>query len=162
MGITRKRQCHARESGHPDLAARAGAVIGVGKAFASPPSEPYVRFSRIRLSSRWFPHREWLARSRPVFWVNSPGLAKEALRPPLTPLPSADTMQSVQIVASTHVSFHAVGSSSVLAQRAILEVCCICCIAPNFSHPTPCHPSLGSVLLAAPLSGLYSQPGSAL
>ena len=38
-------------------------LIGVGKAFASPPSEPYVRFSRIRLSSRWFPHRESLALS---------------------------------------------------------------------------------------------------
>src|SRR6516162_10671023 len=38
-----------------------GALIGVGKAFASPPSEPYVRFSRIRLSSWQFPHRECLA-----------------------------------------------------------------------------------------------------
>src|SRR5439155_18610777 len=27
----------------------------------SPPSEPCVRFSRTRLSSRWFPHRDWLA-----------------------------------------------------------------------------------------------------
>ncbi len=27
----------------------------------SPPSEPHVRFSRIRLSSRWFPHRGCLA-----------------------------------------------------------------------------------------------------
>src|ERR1700733_4525069 len=27
----------------------------------SPPSEPYERFSRIRLSSRWFPHRDCLA-----------------------------------------------------------------------------------------------------
>jgi hypothetical protein len=26
MGMTQKRQCHARESGHPDLAARAGAL----------------------------------------------------------------------------------------------------------------------------------------
>jgi hypothetical protein len=28
--------------------------IGVGKVLPSPPSEPYGRFSRIRLSSRWF------------------------------------------------------------------------------------------------------------
>ena len=27
----------------------------------SPPSEPCWRFSRTRLSSRWFPHRDWLA-----------------------------------------------------------------------------------------------------
>ena len=26
MGVTQKRQCHARESGHLDLAARAGAL----------------------------------------------------------------------------------------------------------------------------------------
>ena len=26
MGDTQKHQCHARESGHPDLAARAGAL----------------------------------------------------------------------------------------------------------------------------------------
>ena len=32
----------------------------------SPPSEPYVRFSRIRLSSRRFPHRECLASSQAV------------------------------------------------------------------------------------------------
>src|SRR5271163_3121428 len=36
-----------------DARDRSGRLIGVGKAFASPPSEPYVRFSRIRLSSRW-------------------------------------------------------------------------------------------------------------
>jgi hypothetical protein len=36
--------------------------IGVGRALASPPSEPCVRFSRTRLSSRRFPHRECLAR----------------------------------------------------------------------------------------------------
>ena len=27
----------------------------------SPPSEPCWRFSRTRLSSRWLPHRDWLA-----------------------------------------------------------------------------------------------------
>jgi hypothetical protein len=70
-------------------------AIGVGKAFASPPSEPCVRFSRTRLSSRWFPHRECLAAVRAVLCVNSPDLAKTAAWPPLTPLPSADTMQSV-------------------------------------------------------------------
>ncbi|MGH8657446.1 MAG: site-specific DNA-methyltransferase, partial [Gammaproteobacteria bacterium] len=32
----------------------------------SPPSEPYVRFSRIRLSSWWFPHRECFAASHAV------------------------------------------------------------------------------------------------
>src|SRR5271165_1622366 len=32
----------------------------------TPPSEPYGRFSRIRLSSRWFPHRECLADNQAV------------------------------------------------------------------------------------------------
>ena len=41
--------------------------IGVRKALASLPSEPCVRFSRTRLSSRWFPHRDWLATHRASF-----------------------------------------------------------------------------------------------
>lgn len=51
----------------------------VGKAFTSPPSEPGRRFSRTRLSSRWFPHRECLAAYRAVERVNSPRAAKKAL-----------------------------------------------------------------------------------
>ena len=54
-------------------------LIGVGKAFASPPSEPYGRFSRIRLSSRWGPHRDCLACRQAVSRVNSPAEAKKAL-----------------------------------------------------------------------------------
>jgi len=42
----------------------------------SPPSEPCVRFSRTRLSSRWFPHRDWLASFQAVCMVNSPWAAK--------------------------------------------------------------------------------------
>ena len=41
-------------------------AIGVGEALASPPSEPYGRFSRIRLSSRWFLHRDCLAACQAV------------------------------------------------------------------------------------------------
>ena len=44
---------------------------------SSPPSEPCVRFSRTRLSSWWFPHRDWLARWA-VAMVNSPKFAKYA------------------------------------------------------------------------------------
>jgi len=40
-----------------------GKMIGVGKGKPSPPSEPCMRFSRTRLSSRWFPHRDWRART---------------------------------------------------------------------------------------------------
>ena len=44
----------------------------------SPPSEPCVRFSRTRLSSQWFPHRDWLADIRASVMVNSPNAAKYA------------------------------------------------------------------------------------
>src|ERR1700688_1071234 len=58
------RRTHSRESGNPGQPPHLRpTLIGVGKAFASPPSEPYVRFSRIPLSSRWFSHRESLALS---------------------------------------------------------------------------------------------------
>lgn len=42
------------------------------------PSEPDVRISRIRLSSRLFPHRDWLANAWASFMVKSPRLAKKA------------------------------------------------------------------------------------
>ena len=42
----------------------------------TPPSEPYGRFSRIRLSSRWFLHRDRLAACQAVFIANSPAFAK--------------------------------------------------------------------------------------
>jgi len=45
----------------------------------SPPSEPCVRFSRTRLSSRWFPHRGWLARQQITIMVNNPYPAKKTL-----------------------------------------------------------------------------------
>ncbi len=48
-------------------------TIGVGKAFASPPSEPDWRISRIRLSSRWFYLREdWSNRAWASSRLNSP------------------------------------------------------------------------------------------
>src|ERR1700677_1604832 len=55
-------------------------LIGVGKAFASPPSEPCWRFSRTRLSSCWFPHRGRLARYRTVDNVNSKKLRERSDR----------------------------------------------------------------------------------
>src|SRR5437762_10139000 len=42
----------------------------------SPPSEPCVRFSRTRLSGRWFPHRDWLANTWIALMVNNPCAAK--------------------------------------------------------------------------------------
>jgi len=42
----------------------------------SPPSEPCGRFSRTRLSSRWFPHRGLRAARQAVSRANSPAVAK--------------------------------------------------------------------------------------
>ena len=47
-------------------------LIGVGKPQDSPPSEPYVRFSRIRLCCRSFPHRDRHNFSRASCMVKSP------------------------------------------------------------------------------------------
>src|SRR5262245_9548286 len=59
------------------------ASIGSGRLLASPPSEPYVRFSRIRLSSWWFPHRG-LSRGLPsCVKREQPGLGEEGVGPAL-------------------------------------------------------------------------------
>ena len=52
-------------------------LIGVGKGQRpSPPSEPDVQFSRIRLSSQAFPHRDRRACAWAACRVNSPSSAK--------------------------------------------------------------------------------------
>ena len=108
-------------------------LIGVRKALASLPSEPCVRFSRTRLSSRWFPHRDWLATHRASFpacqfrfvfvfpvshlvsrWCHNiltmltdTTMVKSPScakkRSPLTPLPRAANIRSIHIVVSTHL-----------------------------------------------------------
>jgi hypothetical protein len=69
--------------------------------------------------------------------------------PPLTPLPSADTMRSVQTEASIQRR----------SWRFRISVPCIAvsgtpgtlsCFMSNLLHPTSCLPSLRAVLLAAP------------
>src|SRR5205085_6775576 len=67
--------------------------------------------------------------------------------PPLTPLPSADTMRSVQIDASAHHSPWScppAASLPCVASRALSE---LSCVMPDFPHPTSCLPSLETVLL---------------
>ena len=66
----------------------------------APPSEPDGRFSRIRLSSRWFPHRECLAACRPCESERS-GICEESLAS-LDAVTSADTMRAIEKPASAH------------------------------------------------------------
>ena len=70
--------------------------------------------------------------------------------PPLTPLPSADTMRSVQIDASAHHHLLARASVPCVALAGTPETAS--CVMPNFAPPPSCLPSLAAVLLAAPLA----------
>jgi len=70
--------------------------------------------------------------------------------PPLTPLPSADTMRSVQTDASVHHHWpRRRASAPCVAFSGTLEAAC--CFIPGLAPPTSCLPSLGAVLLP-PLS----------
>ena len=71
-------RCYAGQS-NPAILSLARSSARVGKALASPPSEPYGRFSRIRLYIRQFPHRGCPAASRAGKSANSPAPAKKAL-----------------------------------------------------------------------------------
>jgi hypothetical protein len=80
-----------------------GEMIGVGKAFGILPSEPYRRFSRIRLSSRWFPdHRGCLACRQAVSRVKQPGGREEFVWPayPVIPAVAATGVVSLACAAS--------------------------------------------------------------
>jgi hypothetical protein len=81
----------------------------------SPPSEPCVRFSRTRLSGRWFPHRDWLANTWIALVVNNPCVRKGiSYLPPMTPLPSAANMRSLHCEACTHNRFRSFVSAPCL------------------------------------------------
>src|SRR5271165_3705056 len=71
--------------------------------------------------------------------------------PPLTPLPSADTMRSVQIEASAHHSVRVSPLEASLPCLALTALPGFSCSIPDLSHPASCLPSLGAVLLPAPL-----------
>lgn len=79
---------------HPASGAPSRAHIGVGTARAAPPSEPYGRFSRIRLSSQVSPRWERRITSQASASENSPRSRKWLLRQrvwaflPLAPPPS--------------------------------------------------------------------------
>src|ERR671918_1350573 len=116
----------------------------------SPPSEPCMRFSRTRLSSRWFPQRDWLASARAATLVNSPLRSKESISylPPMTPFPAPPTCArstprltrptpAVRICALSNPCGHSDASLSL-------------CLVVALTHPPSYLPSLRAVLLSAP------------
>jgi len=72
-------------------------------------------------------------------------------RPPLTPLPSAETMRSVQIEASTHDQSRASAPCLAVAGTAGAGSC----LFPSFTHPPSYPPSLGTVLLPVPPAAVH-------
>src|ERR1700680_175734 len=72
--------------------------------------------------------------------------------PPLTPLPSADTMRSVQIEASAHHQVRGCPPAASPPCLALAALSGVSCSMPNLAHPASCLPSLKAVLLPAPLA----------
>ena len=121
--------------------ATAYSPIGVGKAFASPPSEPYRRFSRIRLSSRQFPHRECLARQT-HFRVNTSWSAKTGSVPNWSDRTRVDTVTGADTMRSRLTDASAPWSLCMLDSHKGHYQCSR--LHPSFVHAStflPCLPS---------------------
>jgi hypothetical protein len=141
------------ETGIAIQGAPANPMIGVGKALASPPSEPCWRFSRTRLSSCWFPHRGCLARYRTVDCVNSKKLRERGYSPPLTPLPAPTPC--VPPVEGLRFAIVQVWSptGSPLFRFSALRQCRNSLATRQTSRiQLPTSLPIGAVLLAAPLT----------
>jgi len=128
-------------------------MIGVGKAFASPPSEPCWRFSRTRLSSRWFPHRGCLARYQTVDCVNSKKLREGGYSPPLTPLPAptpcVSSAKRLRLAIVQVWLAHRLASLPRMALRHCRNYLASC---QTSRIQLPTFLPIGAVLLAAPLT----------
>jgi hypothetical protein len=128
-------------------------VIGVGKAFASPPSEPCWRFSRTRLSSCWFPHRGRLARYRTVDNVNSKRLRERSDPPPLTPLPApTPCVPSVEMLRLAIVQVWLPHQRASLPELALRQCRNFLASCQTSRIQLPTFLPIRAVLLAAPLT----------
>ena len=114
----------------------------------SPPSEPCVRFSRTRLSSRWFPHRDWLTNRWVPVSVKNPTAAEDACAYLRRRYPAPPTWLSVQIVRSTHSLRGLAGQARLSPLRGIRDPLHTHSHPPDFTHPPSCLPSLGRVYVA--------------
>lgn len=135
----------------------------------SPPSEPCERFSRTRLSGRWFPHRDWHATAWASCKVKSPCSAKKAFGqhrwvwwllpqpffrlyhwPPFTPFSRAANMRSVHTDASTQ-SHDRVSAPRLVVANTVFAIA-FNGICMSFSHPSSYPPSLSVTLLSTPFT----------
>src|SRR5271169_1972668 len=111
----------------------------------SPPSEPYGRFSRIRLSSRWFPHRDCLAFRQAASRVNSSGGAKNLFGRQTIPNTSFDTVTGADSMRSVQTEPFTRDKSR--ASAPCLAICINGAVMASSRFPTsiflPCLPSRG-------------------
>src|SRR5216684_4096485 len=81
--------------------------------------------------------------------------------PPLTPLPSADTMRSVQIEASIHHQVRGCPPATSPPCVALTALSGLFCSIPNLTHPASCLPSLRTLCLPdIPTSSTRAVPRS--
>src|SRR5271170_1051360 len=110
-----------------------------------PPSEPYGRFSRIRLSSRWFPHRDCLAFRQAASRVNSSGGAKNLFGRQTIPNTSFDTVTGADSMRSVQTEPFTRDKSR--ASAPCLAICINGAVMASSRFPTsiflPCLPSRG-------------------
>ena len=116
----------------------------------SPPSEPCVQFSRTRLSSRWFPHRDWLASPRAMTMVNSSRAAKKISFVSLDAVTSAANMRSLHPEALTHIQSCPWAFAPCLALTGTVGAWLSLCPSVAFTLP-PSYPSF-------PRSGFAFRP----
>ena len=119
--------CHSGESRNPVVSKRS---IGVGKLGcpSSPPSEPDVRFSRIRLSSRWLSSRGLKQSAMGIIKAKIPKVPKVIVWPANNQAePNTSfhpVFQGLQHVLCPHRTFHLAPFSGA----------CISCLFSPFGH----------------------------
>src|SRR5271169_259802 len=112
----------------------------------SPPSEPYGRFSRIRLSSRWFPHRDCLAFRQAASVVNSSGGREEFVWPAYPVFLAVAATRSFLLLAQHRPKPPSRERVDVLETRGrVLEV-----VVPPFEHRIERGDHAGEALSARP------------
>jgi hypothetical protein len=112
------------------------------------PPKPYGRFSRIRLSSRQFLHRDCLAVLPGGVKREQPGIRESGIGR-FDAVTSADNMRSAHTPASTHDSWLWLASLQPCLASSALAV--LLCPGIDFTHPPSC-PAFPRMGFAGPSS----------
>ena len=129
------------------LCVRRGGDRGRERRKPSPPSEPCGRFSRTRLSSRQFPHRDWLAGT----WLQIGDLPLFREERFLDLVAEAANMRSIHRPASTHSRYSRdLGFCLLFSVKPRTHETCLSwfCSCMAFTLSPSCPSSLGLALLS--------------